>query len=628
MNLLGSLYNGVSGVNAMGQGLNVTANNVANVNTNAFKGSQTLFSDVYESALGDLTLGHGVRMGNVPTSYALGSLETTSRGTDMAVNGAGFFLLRDADEALAATYTRSGNFNLVEHFGAEPNAYNLVTPAGQYVQGYNLSAESAQPGVIEDILVQRIAPQSATSHVDLVVNLDSSQNLNETTSVPLFESWDGRMSPPIAAANFDYKSSMQIYGPEADAADPLNPAFTYDLTVYFDGTGNANEKEFLITCDPLLDQRLLGDDTRYAAASDKGAGALLYGILTFSPTGELSDIQCWDVPPDGSLTPAADNRLSLDRGESFFSFDYNFDPAGPNQSSTISFGATPTPQTVESPSGAYLNAEADTPISALSGWENVFDAQGNQVQEGDVILFSGSNGEGEPVSYAYTVNFSQSLQDLLAGLEEAFSCTATLSNGRLSLSDNTVGASALAIDSIAYSNAGGETPATNPAIAQLFGAEGSYFPAGTEAAGFRNNALATTSYAAASTTIFQGQNGYGQGRLQDISVDADGVIIGQYSNGQNIEQAQLVLATFTNHQGLRAEGHNSFVATPEAGAPILGTPSSGPFGRVANYSLEMSNVDLGREMVNLITTQRAFQANAKSISTTDEIYEKLLQMVR
>ncbi|MBU4230886.1 MAG: flagellar hook-basal body complex protein, partial [Proteobacteria bacterium] len=100
------------------------------------------------------------------------------------------------------------------------------------------------------------------------------------------------------------------------------------------------------------------------------------------------------------------------------------------------------------------------------------------------------------------------------------------------------------------------------------------------------------------------------------------------SNGQNITQAQLVLANFMNLQGLRSVGGNNFVATDAAGMAMIGTAGQPAFGTATNYSLEMSNVDIGREMVDVITTQRAFQANAKSLSTADEMYEKLIQMIR
>ena len=86
--------------------------------------------------------------------------------------------------------------------------------------------------------------------------------------------------------------------------------------------------------------------------------------------------------------------------------------------------------------------------------------------------------------------------------------------------------------------------------------------------------MTTTSYATPSSILYQSQNGYGKGKLQDISVDSQGFITGQYSNGQNITQAQLVLANFMNLQGLRSVGGNNFVATDAAGMAMIGTAFS------------------------------------------------------
>jgi flagellar hook protein FlgE len=631
MDLLASFYNGLSGVNAMGQKLNVTANNVANVNTNAFKAGQTQFADIFESTIGSLSFGHGVQLGQIGTSFTDGMLETTAKATDMAISGPGLFMLRRDDATVADTYTRSGNFEFINHLGAEPNANNLVTATGQFVQGYNLSASTVSPTVVSDILIKNIAPQSATSAVQLVLNLQNNPALQEPAASPisLFDSWNGtNLAQPIDTSNYDYKTSLTIYGPGDETAGFATPSSTYGLTVYFDATANPNEQEFIVTCDPALDQRLSAGGTRYDSATDKGAGALLYGLLSFSNSGDLSNIQCWDVPPDGNVAPTtATNLVTLARGESYYSFDFNFTGTPANNSSTLNFGNAPTPQAVVSPAAAFSSATTSGRISATASWDTVSDSLGNTVQAGDTITLQGTTGDGTPASYTYTVDFSQTVTDFLAGLETQFGCTAGIVDGQLTLTDTEVGASQLAISSITHTNAGGATPLTDPTIAQIFGNQGSTFTVDLGDR-YQGSGLTTTNYASPSSILYQSQNGYGKGRLQDISVDSQGFITGQYSNGQNIRQAQLVLANFINLQGLRDIGGNNFVATAEAGTAMLGTAGQPSFGTAGNYSLEMSNVDIGKEMVDVITTQRAFQANAKSLSTVDEIYEKLLQMVR
>jgi len=639
MDLLASFYNGISGVNAMGQKLNVTANNVANVNTNSFKAGQTQFADIFETTLGSLSFGHGVQLGHIGTSFTDGSLETTGKATDMAISGPGFFMVRRSDATKADTYTRSGNFNLVGVdpllVGGELNVSRLVTPMGQFVQGKNLSTTTLPPTAPgappADILIKNIAPQSATSEVKLVLNLQNNPLLQEPAASPvnLFDSWDGtNTAQPIATNNYDYKTSLTIYGPGDETTGFATPSSTYDLTVYFDATTNPNEQEFIVTCNPAQDQRLSAGGTRYNSATDKGAGALLYGVLSFSNSGDLNNIQCWNVPPDGNIAPATPaNLLTLARGDSYYSFGFNFTGTAANNSSTLSFGNAPKPQSAVSPAAAFSSATASSRVSATSTWDTVSDSQGNTVKAGDTITLQGLNGDGFPTSYTYTVNFSQTVQDFLAGLQTQFACTAGIVDGKLTLTDTVVGTSQLAVSSITHTNASGGTPLTDPTIAQIFGDQSASFNVDPEGR-YQATGLTTTNYASPSSMLFQSQNGYGKGRLQDIYVDSQGVISGQYSNGQTIKQAQLVLANFMNLQGLRNMGDNNYVATDKAGTITTGTPGQPSFGTASNYSLEMSNVDLGREMVDIITTQRAFQANAKSLSTTDELYEKLIQMIR
>ena len=106
------------------------------------------------------------------------------------------------------------------------------------------------------------------------------------------------------------------------------------------------------------------------------------------------------------------------------------------------------------------------------------------------------------------------------------------------------------------------------------------------------------------------QDGFAASKLEDISINSRGVIAGIYANGQQIEQAQVVLATFTNLAGLKTMGEGIMLMTDQAGNRTVGTPgqSGTVLGEIIGRSLEMSNVDIGLEFANLIRTQRNFQA--------------------
>ena len=143
-----------------------------------------------------------------------------------------------------------------------------------------------------------------------------------------------------------------------------------------------------------------------------------------------------------------------------------------------------------------------------------------------------------------------------------------------------------------------------------------------------NNALSTSQYASASTTVFQSADGYGAGDLQSVSVGTDGVITGQYSNGQVLPLYRVALAKFQNEQGLYKVGGNLFRETRLSGDPITGKPGSNGLGSISPNSLEQSNVDLATEFVKMITTQRGYQANSKIITTIDQMLSEVIQLKR
>jgi len=142
------------------------------------------------------------------------------------------------------------------------------------------------------------------------------------------------------------------------------------------------------------------------------------------------------------------------------------------------------------------------------------------------------------------------------------------------------------------------------------------------------SALNSTSYATASTTLFQTQDGYTAGFLQNVSISREGVLTGRYSNGQVQELYTLTLADFNNVWGLRREGGNLFAETRDSGPALTGLAGAGRLGTVASNSLELSNVDLATEFVKMISTQKGFQANSKTITTTDTMLDEVIRMKR
>ena len=130
------------------------------------------------------------------------------------------------------------------------------------------------------------------------------------------------------------------------------------------------------------------------------------------------------------------------------------------------------------------------------------------------------------------------------------------------------------------------------------------------------------------TTQDCSQDGYGSGVLSNIDIDTAGVVSGLYSNGKTIPLYQIALYDFKCEQGLYREGGNLFAATRESGEPKQGVPGDNGFGFTRAYNIEQSNVDMSTEFVQMISTQRGFQANSKSVTTVDTMLETVIGMKR
>ncbi len=807
MGVSSSLYASISGLNTMGNAMSVMGDNVSNVNTIAFKSSLATFQDVLSqsvaTAAGTAQVGRGVTLTNINGVFAQGSFQSTSSPTDLAIGGQGFFMLRAVGSAAADMYTRAGQF------GFDKDG-NLVNPTGNFVQGWTLNSTTGQKqGAIGDINIGKTTPPVQTSSVQVIANLDSSVP-NEVTLNPLYDAWNGtNVTQPVPAAPID--STAYSYTTALKAYDSVGAS--HDLTVYFARTTNDNQWQYLVTCNPNEDHRVLSTgrdpvtgalngtpdvasvytpDTTYNDLTQKGAGALQYGVIDFSTSGAISNISAYDVPPDGKVDPAQNtNRLTLSNTDSYYSFAVNFTGDKTNQKIALNLGAkysgqpAAVPQVLVTDGAAYATTGTSTPINKETLWSSVYDNTGTKVDTTTpaVVSFGGYKHDGtyvDPTLAAnqYTLTATGKVQDLLDKINAAFGCTCTIdAAGHIKMTDGIGGPSGLAVTTFGFSvapnpfgattaatnafniitskrqvvstaravtTAGGTTPiqgntaltsvydsasknfligdsivfagtrGDNVAVSATFKVGTSYgspltapnnpptmqdlltwlktqfhaeasvdgagrlvltdekanvvggyqsalaltsitpgasgaapFGAGPftkiladtttadgsqagglDSIGFTTEALSTTQYANSSTTIFQNQNGFAAGFLQSVSVDTSGVITGNYSNGQVLQKAQVALASFNNLAGLKKEGGNVFRETTASGAPVTGAPGTNGLGSISPNSLEQSNVDLGTEFVNLITTQRGFEANSKVITTTDSMMQTLINIIR
>jgi flagellar hook protein FlgE len=137
-----------------------------------------------------------------------------------------------------------------------------------------------------------------------------------------------------------------------------------------------------------------------------------------------------------------------------------------------------------------------------------------------------------------------------------------------------------------------------------------------------------TQFAEKSSTKAFRQDGFGMGYLENFKIDQSGMITGVYSNGANRVLGQLALASFTNPGGLEKAGENTYVVSNNSGEARIGESGVAGKGKLIAGALEMSNVDLAEQFTDMIVTQRGFQANSKTITTSDQMLQELLTLKR
>ena len=137
---------------------------------------------------------------------------------------------------------------------------------------------------------------------------------------------------------------------------------------------------------------------------------------------------------------------------------------------------------------------------------------------------------------------------------------------------------------------------------------------------------ATTQFGDAFGVNSLSQNGYTTGRLTGVSVDAEGVVFARFTNGQSTSLGKLALANFANPQGLQQLSDTAWGASSSSGDPLLGEAGTATFGNIQSGALEASNVDLTAQLVQMITSQRNFQANAQMISTADTVTQTVINI--
>jgi flagellar hook protein FlgE len=422
------------------------------------------------------------------------------------------------------------------------------------------------------------------------VNLRNSKVASEDdkcmdAAAPMFallKTWDASQDPPLGQDMYAYQSTMEVY----DEAGKL-----HKLTIYFDRISNSDTAtgqnigdattgesywEYIITMNPTEDVRDFKSDwdpAGNAATSpnvpDNLKGLLGAGTITFNSSGEMKDMTCF-VPQttlaNGTwwTTGTGTNEIDLTKWVAAPISSDGFPMIAPN------FSGTAGQQM------AYYD----------NGTISDFTHPNKYATERMIAIDLGL--KNKTTSWHFPQQFTYSTP-LPTGSD-------LIMNGWTS--------------SGTY---------TGPSKLRWNGLDGF-----GEVQPTRTTNLGDNFYEQPGKK----QDGYTYGDLRYVNVSTDGVLSAAYSNGITLQLYQITLYDFPSKQNLRREGNNLFTETRESGLASSGAAGTGTFGTTQGYSLEQSNVDLSREFVNMITTQRGFQANSKSITTVDTMLETVISMKR
>lgn len=678
--MMRALFSGVAGLRNNQIRMDVIGNNISNVNTVGFKAGRVTFKEILAMTLQNATspgdsrggsnpmqVGLGVAVASIDNLFTQGNLETTGQKTDLAIDGDGFFILSDGK---TNWYSRAGNFTLDARG-------RLIGANGFVLQGKmaNADGEIATGTVIQDIVLpfgQRI-PAKATTSLQLKGNLDASQSptgtildsrnlfaieeagddsdvnglyarggANSTISgmvsgVTTVEVNDGTTTQTYTYAEVDGGPGDGFFNSLDDLVAEINADFAGSFRADIDASGR------IVMTDLSGGPHTLSFTSSHPAlqaAFSSANGVVDSGSGRTTQTDEFSHVATADEPLTKVRNQVGDS-LGLGAGDTI---NISAKVGGVTKSGTFSVTAATTLgelasqiQTIfglTNQNGVEIDSDGSIKINGDPGKDKEITAVGIREVGNDIFNVAMTLVETQkaadvihPVNIAVfdslgqrhllTITFRKTEIDRQWEWSASFTGTETvLSGGSGKVHFNQDGS----LNGLTYDNGlsaltfdpGNGAPAVSLSL-----------DAGT-LGGFEG----LTQFSSESTAVISGQDGYANGVLSDIQIDTRGKITGVFSNGVSRDLGQVVLATFNNPAALEKVGDSVYRYTANTGEIIFGTAGESIPSTIVPGTLEMSNVDLSQEFTNMIVAQRAFQANARVITTGDDMLNELVNLKR
>jgi flagellar hook protein FlgE len=598
MGIFGALTTSVAGLRAQSYALENISGNIANSQTTAFKRIDTSFLDLIPETGVNKQLAGSVTTSSRETNTVQGDVQTASVSTYMAINGDGFFVVQkpstftDNQPIFSGVdnYTRRGDFAL------DKNGY-LVNGAGYYVEGIPIDTTTGNP----------------------------------TGSVPQVLKFANDFLPAVATSTVNYRANLADY-PLTSKHDTSVPGS--ELLRPADFTGG-NPRVLGTPAAPYVDASINGSAANNKLGSQNtGSTALSGGAATDSLTTNFAvgdKIVVNGTTINFVASGAAGNDLNItdDISALLAKIDSITGTATP---STITSGAITlhtgtasdlTITTTNTTAFAALGLTAPVNVLRTGGGT----AGTGQVTGADVQAFIAESISGGAVT-AYDISGSPvSLQFRWAKVDSASLGAGHSDTWNLfyQVDANATGTNVAwqnVNTDFSFSANGQMTPAiagvtlTNPTIGGV--------PLGNITINFGTGGLTQFADPNGNVKVNQiQQNGFPAGSLQTVSIGENGKVIGNYSNGRNIDLAQISIATFNGTNFLKRIDGGAFEATDQSGQALYGSG-----GTVVGSSLESSNTDIADEFTKLIVTQQAYSANTKVITTSNSMVQDLLNVLR
>jgi flagellar hook protein FlgE len=667
MGIFDALTTAVAGLQAQSFALQNISGNIANSQTTGYKETNTAFQDLVSAASEGLQTPDGVTASSVATNTVQGSITSTSVSTDMAINRDGFFVVaeptgfQDNQPTFSGIndYTRAGDFTM-------NSSGNLVNSAGYYLMGIPVDPTTGNPlGSVPQVLQfnNNFVPAVATTTINYQANLPATPK-SGVINPDNFES-DPLAGAPVAA---------QIVGTGASLKADAAAKGTGTVTGLAAGTTLSS---LGITTGDTISVNDGTNTTTYTVPGGATVGNLITAINggTAAVTASLNssgNLVLTGNNDTAAITVTATGSDATDLG--FGAGENSFSPTNlltqgavaQGQTMTITVPVGGTTETVTFGTGAGQVAtlgELQTEITTLGSSSGLFTGTVN-TSDGDVSITA--TNPSDSIAIGGTASAAK------FGIEnlEALPATGNVIAADSSTfdSESSDGGSITAYDSVGNpvnvqfrwaqvsSSSSGSTwqlfyesnsaatgtaaQWTNVGTTFSFNSSGEMSPQITSLTipslsvngdnlGDVQLQIGTdglTQFASTSGTVQVNelqQNGYAAGSLQSVSVDSQNRIVGNFTNGQTIPLAEVTLASFNGADALEALNGGAYAETPESGPPNYSAT-----GSIEGSSLEASNVDIATQFSQLIVAQQAYSANARVMTTANQMIQSLLQVIQ